>query len=217
MDALLLERERASDSVFEPTVSEPQPEHHQHASGFQVCLCVRCRPAFAYHYPAPPVPTQQDAERASARKSAFSAMAAVQQTFLCSYNKKKVKVIVGTVGVQVTTHTHDLHSHPAQIFSSTTPSACTSHNGTHAPTRPEVPGPRLRDRLRCSPGLRSPPQAAQHSANHRDAGVDRCDLATCCLKHKVSPCHLADSTHLAGCCQSAGPSTRPLPGLGTAT
>ena len=35
------------------------------------------------------------------RKSAFSAMGALQQVFFCTYNKKKVKIIVGTVGVQV--------------------------------------------------------------------------------------------------------------------
>ena len=42
-----------------------------------------------------------DRQLAMERKSAFSAMGALQQVFFCTYNKKKVKVIVGTVGVQV--------------------------------------------------------------------------------------------------------------------
>jgi hypothetical protein len=42
-----------------------------------------------------------EGDLATERKSAFSAMGALQQVFFCTYNKKKVKVIVGTVGVQV--------------------------------------------------------------------------------------------------------------------
>ena len=40
-------------------------------------------------------------ESPAERKSAFSAMGALQQVFYCTYNKNEVKVIVGTVGVQV--------------------------------------------------------------------------------------------------------------------
>lgn len=50
--------------------------------------------ADVFQHEAPPAP-------AAERKSAFSAMGALQQVFFCTYNKKKVKVIVGTVGIQV--------------------------------------------------------------------------------------------------------------------
>ena len=62
-------------------------------------------------------------EHPTERKSEFSAMGALQQVFFCKYNKKKVKVVVGTVGVQVfdlrrkpiiTLHIHEMPEVSAQ-------------------------------------------------------------------------------------------------------